>query len=453
MAGSRRLGQGLLLAGLVLLAVYLALANALHRYIDQPRHEGDPVLTAEMADAEFVDDETPPAGAWPQWRGYFRDGVAHAPDLLTSWPKDGPTRLWKAKVGEGYSSFAVSGGRVFSLLYENNSEAVVCWAEADGKELWRHTYPSTTDPSYPGPRATPTVDGDRVYTAGGAGMLLCLDAGSGKVHWQHDLVQELGARGGQWGQAFSPLVDADLVITVPGARGSSLAAFNKLTGAPAWQAGDDLPGYSSPVIFTASGVRQVVTMTGNSVVGVVPRDGRLLWRFPWETQFQVNAATPVVFHTRRGGRLQDYVFVTSGYGKGCALLRLERTAAGDFRPLPVFVNNFLCSHHGSPVRYRDHVFGFNESTLVCMDLRTGEIRWSKNGYGKGTLLRVDGRLLVMGEKGQLALMEATPKEPAPLAEAPIFRVRRSCWTLPALADGRAFLRGEEELFCLDLRKK
>ncbi len=307
-----------------------------------------------------------------------------------------------------------------------------------------------TNYGYPGPRATPTIEGNRVYTLGAAGMLLCLDGEKGTVLWSHDLARELRASGGQWGQAFSPLVEGDLLITAPGAHGASLAAFHKGSGKLAWTSLDDPAGYSSPVAFTASGVRQIVAFMGDAVVGVSPADGRQYWRFEWLTQFEVNAATPVVFHTRQGGRLNDYVFISSGYGKGCALLRIEKTAAGNFAARPVFQNNYLCSHFGTPVRYHDHLYGFNESTLVCMDLRTGEIRWSKQGFHKGSLLRVDQYLIVLGEMGQLALMEASPEEPKPMAEGRFFPSSR-CWTMPVLAEGKLFLRDEKQAACLDLR--
>jgi outer membrane protein assembly factor BamB len=445
-----RSGDALALGGVLLLLVYAGLLLFERGQAQQPRQTVDAALEQELADAEFLDEPPPPAGAWPQWRGVGRDGVAHEPHLLTRWPADGPARLWEAPGGTGYSSFAISGGRAYTMLYQGGREAVVCLDAGGGKELWRHAYEAPSASDYPGPRSTPTLDGDRVYAVGFRGQFHCLDAATGRVLWQHDLAKELHAPGGQWGQAFSPLVEGDLVITTPGGA-SSLAAFHKVSSKLAWTSLSDPPGYSSPVAFTASGVRQVVAFTGSAVVGVAPSDGRLGWRFPWETSFNVNAATPIVFHTRRAGAVHDYVFVSSGYGKGCALLRIQKTAAGDFTARPVFENNLLCSHFSSPVRYRDHVYGFNETTLVCMDLRSGRVRWTQHGFDKGSLLRADDHLVVFGGRGQLALLKASPEQSRLLARTQPLHSSRECWTMPALGDGRLYLRDHEKVVCLDLR--
>jgi outer membrane protein assembly factor BamB len=433
----------------ILFLLFAGLAAYQKFFAERPRYQDDAGLRAELASATLIDEGPPPAGDWPQWRGPRRDGIASFPDLLTSWPSSGPARLWQAGGGEGYSCVAVTGGRACTLLRQDGQEVVVCWRAADGKEQWRFAYDAPAQSQYPGPRSTPTLDGDRVYTAGAAGQLYCLDA-AGKEVWHHDLAAEMNARGGQWNHAFSPLIEGNLVLTAPGSKGASLAAFDKTTGQLVWKALDDQPGYSSPVAFTAGNVRQVVAFTGDGVVGVSPADGRLYWRHPWSTNFHVNAATPLTFHARSGDKVLDYVFISSGYGRGCALLKIEADGSG-FRARPVYEGNQLCSHFGSPVRYRDHIYGFNEATLVCLDVRTGEVCWSKSGYNKGSLLCVDHYLLVLGESGKLALLEASPKGPEPIDEAQPLRGR--CWTMPALADGRLFLRDEKQVICLDLRKK
>ncbi len=449
--GRRRDGRVLLGVCAVLFLLFAGLVVYQKYFAERERYRSDAGLGAELADAALIEEPPPPDGDWPQWRGPRRDGVAHCTDLLTAWPPRGPTPLWQTAGGEGFSSFAVAGGRAYTLLRQDGQEVVVCWRTLDGKELWRFAYDAPTHPDYRGPRSTPAVDGGRVYTVGAAGLLHCLDAAEGKVVWSKDLAADFNAPGGQWGHAFSPLVEGDVVITAPGGPGAALAAFDKTTGSLAWKALDEPPGYSSPVAFTAGGVRQVVAFTGNSVVGVSPTDGTLYWRYAWETNFNVNAATPLTFHARRGDKVLDYVFISSGYGRGCALLKID-SAGGRFQARPVYEGNQLCSHFASPVRCRDCLFGFNESTLVCLDLRTGEVRWKKSGYHKGTLLRVDRYLLVLGEKGKLALMEASPTEPEPVAGARVLRSER-CWTMPVLAESRLFIRDESQVLCLDLHQK
>jgi outer membrane protein assembly factor BamB len=449
-SGRRRGGKVLLATCAVLFLLFAGLGVFLKYHARGELYHNDAGLRAELASATLIEEGPPPAGDWPQWRGPRRDGVAHFPDLLTTWPARGPARLWQAAGGEGFSSFAVGGGRAYSLVRQDNQEVVVCWGVPDGKEQWRFAHGIPSQGPYPGPRSTPTLDGGRLYTVGAAGLLHCFDAAGGQVLWKHNLRADLHANGGQWGHAFSPLIVGNLVITAPGGRGASLAAFDKETGDLVWKALDDPAGYSSPMPFTAGGVPQVVAFTGNSLVGVAPADGKLYWRYPWTTQFEVNAATPLTFHAQSGDKVLDYVFISSGYGRGCALLKIEADGGG-FRARPVYEGNQLCSHFGSPVRYRDHIFGFNETNLVCLDLRTGEVRWSKSGFQKGSLLRVDHYLLVLGETGKLALMEASAEEPEPIASARPFS--RRCWTMPVLAEGRLFLRDEEQVLCLDVRRK
>src|SRR6516162_5231067 len=217
----------------------------------------DTDLSAELAEATLIEEEPAPASdGWPQWRGPHRDGVVRAPDLLTDWPDDGPAQLWQARIGDGYSSFAVRDGRVYTLFQQGGQEVVQCWRAEDGKEVWHHSYDCPHAPAdYPGPRSTPTLDGDRVYTVGSAGTFLCLDAANGSPHWKHELLAEFHTSPPKWGIAFSPLIDGDLVFTSPGGRGgNSLAAFNKTTGELVWKALDDPAGYSSPIAATIAGV-------------------------------------------------------------------------------------------------------------------------------------------------------------------------------------------------------
>jgi outer membrane protein assembly factor BamB len=442
-------GRWLLALAGVLFLLFGALV-AYQKFYAGVRRHSDVNLVTELADAVLVEDEPPVTGDWPQWRGPRRDGVAHFPDLLTTWPKGGPARLWQAPVGEGYSAVSVAAGRAYTLFRQDGQEVVVCWQAADGQELWRYPYDNPGQMQYPGPRATPTIDGGRVYTLGVSGKLHCLDAASGKKIWMRDLRSELRAIGPRWGHAFSPLIDGNLVLTSPGGSGTALAAFDKTTGDLVWKGQDGPAGYSSPVAFTAAGVRQVVFLTGDGAAGVSPADGTVYWRYPWKTNFDVNAATPLVFHAKSGGRALDYVFLSSGYDKGCVLLKIE-SDGGRFEARPVYSGNQLRSHFASPVRYHDLLFGFDESSLVCLGLRSGEIRWSKSGFQKGSLLLVDHYLLALGETGKLALLEAAPDEPDSLASAQ--PLRGTCWTMPVLSDGRLFLRDLKQALCLDLRAK
>ena len=409
-------------------------------------------LSAELADAVLLDEEPAPASAgWPQWRGPHRDGVVHADNLLTDWPDDGPPLLWSKTVGLGYSSFAVRDGRLYSLFSEGDKEVVACWRVESGEEVWRYTFDCKYTPKdYPGPRSTPTLDGDRLYVVGSAGQFLCLNITTHALCWQKDLLADFHADAPRWGVAFSPLIDGDLVFTSPGGRkGNSLAAFNKITGELVWKALNDPPGYSSPLAVTIADTRQIIFFTGDSLVGVTASGGKLCWRFPWKTSFDVNAATPVAFQARKGDQILHYIFISSGYGKGCALLKIAPTKADGFEAKAVYQGNQMSSHFASPVRRGDYLFGIDDSRFACLNLRTGKTKWTQAGINKGSLLRVDDHLIVLGEQGKLFLFDASAEKRGPRAEARPFRNR--CWTMPVLAEGRLFLRDERQIKCFDLR--
>jgi outer membrane protein assembly factor BamB len=431
-------------AALALFFVFAALAALV--YLRDPSYS-DAARLEELRHAHLAEHKATTTD-WPQWRGPNRDGVSADKDLLARWPADLLTarKLWERPAGAGFSSVAVAGGRAYTLMQDGDSEAVVCWDAPTGKELWRFRYPCRyVNGMGSGPRATPTVDGDVVYTVGGTGLLHCLKthpaSPAGELVWGKDLLKLFGARNLQWGVSFSPLVLGERVYVNPGGPGgNSVAALDRRTGQTAWHALDDPAGYSSPVAATLAGKPQVVFFTGEAAAGLSPADGTLYWRFPWKTSYNVNAATPLV--------VGDYVFLTSGYGRGCVLLKIEPDGDGQ-RPGPVYRNRNMRCQFTSPVRYKDQIYGFDESYLKCLDLRTGEVRWQQGGFDKGSLLVADGRLIILGEFGRLALAEATPEGYRELSAVQFSRDK--CWTMPTLAGGRLYLRDPERVVCLDLR--
>jgi outer membrane protein assembly factor BamB len=257
----------------------------------------------------------------------------------------------------------------------------------------------------------------------------------------------------QWGVSFSPLVDGDLIFTNPGGpNGGSVAAFNKLSGDLAWKALDDPAGYSSPIAIDAAGTQQVIFFTGTRLVGVAPADGKLLWAFPWPTRFQVNAATPIFFQAQSGGQLLDYLFISSGYNEGCALLRLVAEGHGSVGVKPVYKNGNMHNQFASSVRWQDHFYGIDDpSFLACVAVRSGASAWKQRGFSQGALLVADGRLIVLDGAGRLTLAEAAGDAFHEIAS--FQALDGKCWTLPALARGKLYLRNQAEIVCLDLRKK
>jgi outer membrane protein assembly factor BamB len=442
---SRRSGTLFLwLIGLLVVAFAgLALQQILSRNDDFTDAEG----LRDLRNVKLTEASARGTG-WPQWRGPNRDGVSTETGLLTNWPESGPRKLWERSAGKGYSSLAIADGRVYTLLQDGDFEAVVCWDADKGSELWRFRYPCQYQNSYgDGPRATPTVDGDVVYTVGGTGLMHCLKTKpattAGELVWKRDLLADFGAANLRWGVSFSPLVEGKLIFINPGGPdGHSIAALDKATGTLHWKNLDDPAGYSSPIAATAGGKQQIIFFTGKGLVGVVPDTGALLWSFPWETNYGCNIATPIA--------VGDYVFLSSGYGNGCAMLKIEPQADGTLKPRKVYQNKRMSNHFSSSVRYRDHLYGFHDGTLTCMDFRTGKVAWTERGFDKGSLLVADGHLIILGERGKLALAEATPDD---YREKASFQVSESqCWTVPALANGRLYVRDADKVMCFDVRK-
>ena len=381
---------------------------------------------------------------WPQWRGSHHDGISRETNLLTRWPQQGLDVLWKkATSGPGYSGLSVVGDRLFTLMQDGDSEAVVCLDTETGEERWRFRYLARfASDQGSGPRSTPTVDGDRVYAVGATGILHCLSSATGEKIWRRDLIGELDGRIPEWGVSFSPLVDGDLVFAHPGgASDGSLAAFDKYTGELRWKSLDDRPGYGSPIMTSAGGVRQVLFFTGEALVSVAPDSGRLYWRYPWPTMMDCNVATPIP--------AGDDIFISSGYGHGCALLKVAPQDSGALDVDLVYKHNRMRNHFSTSVLYEGHLYGFDETRLICMQLSTGKVLWQARGFRKGSLVVADGNLIILGENGKLALAEATP---AAYREKASFRISRNrCWTVPTLAGGKLYVRDQKQIMCFDLR--
>jgi outer membrane protein assembly factor BamB len=431
----------------VLLLVFAALAS--YHFFLSGRVFSDPDKIRELQAAVLPAEVGKRGlGDWPQWRGPRRDGVSMETGFLTAWPSSGPKKLWSQPAGVGFSSLAVANGRAYTLFQDGPNEAVICWDADNGKELWRFRYPCKYENYFgSGPRATPTVDGDLVFTVGGTGILHCLktnpSSAEGELVWRKDLLTEFDASNLEWGVSFSPLVEGDLLYTNPGGpNGNSLAAFDKRTGQLKWKALDDPAGYSSPIAVTLGTKRQILFFTGAGLVGVAPDTGALYWRFPWSTNHGCNIATPIA--------VQDYVFISSGYNRGCAVIKIEPQPDGSLQPVRVYEHSKMCNHFASSVRHQDHLYGFNNTFLTCMNFRTGEVTWKERGFDKGSLLLADGYLIVLGERGNLALAKADSSKFEKLAE--FEASSKKCWTVPVLANGRLYVRDEQQVTCFDLRK-
>ena len=371
------------------------------------------------------------AADWSQWLGPNRDGVSPETGLLKKWPDSGPAVLWRTPLGEGFSSIAIVRGAVYTMFAEGKDEYAVCLDAATGEERWRvRTGSNFSDwQGGNGPRSTPIIDKERAFFLGAYGQLYALNVEDGEIVWSHHLQTEYISDPPHWGFSTSPLLEGDLLIVeVGGSSGNAFIAFDKTTGNVAWTSQDDAPSYASPIAITVSDVRQIVFFPVSGLVGVAAKDGRFLWRYPWQTGPDVNAATPVFL-------APDRLFISSGYGKGATVIQLI-SQNDQFSVKKVWFN------------YEGHLYGFDNAILKCIAVGTGQEQWRKRGFQKGSLIFADGHLIVLGEQGKLALVEATPEAYIEKASAQVLSPR--CWTPPALANGRLYLRNHSEMICLEM---
>ena len=397
------------------------------------------------------------AADWPQWRGPQRDGISSETGLLQSWSADGPAVQWRTRLGNGFSGISIANGRVFTMFARGADEFAICLDAATGAERWRHR----TGPYYKetqggdGPRSTPTVEGEIVYVLGATGKLFALAAASGVPIWEKDLVAEFDSEVPKWGFSTSPLIEGDLLLVEAGGRDGNFVvdmvidrktavtavALDKATGATAWTALNEKMSYSSPIAFTAAGARQLAYFTAYSLTGLAPEDGRVYWRYPYKTRYDVSAATPIFIPPNR-------LFISTGDDNGGVVLQIK--SHGDSLAIePVWQNKKMKNHFGTSVLYDNHLYGFDNAILKCLDAHTGQEKWKTRGYGKGTLIVADGQLIVLGEEGQLGLVEATPAGFREKTKAQVLNGR--CWTMPSLADGRLYVRDESEIVCLNVQ--
>jgi len=383
---------------------------------------------------------------WPQWRGPKRDGISGERGLLKDWPAGGPPLAWRATgAGTGYSSFSAANGRLYTLGARGSTEYLMAYDAASGKKLWEipHGRRFSNDQG-DGPRSTPTVDGDRLYTFGASGDLSVVEPATGKVVWKMNLLDKFGGSNIRWGLSESPLVLSDRILVSPGGRGAAIVALAKTDGSVIWKSLGDEPGYSSAVFHEANGVREAIYFTGERALGIDVETGKLLWSYNQVANQTANIATPIV----RG----NYVFLSSAYGTGAALLELT-PAANKVIARQVYFTRDMRNHHATSVLIGDYVYGFSDSILMAMKFDTGQIAWRDRSVGKGAVVFADDRLYLYSEQGVVALAEASP---AGYREHGRFEVRGASvptWSHPIVSNGKLFIRDQDNIYAYDVRGK
>ncbi len=415
------------------------------------------VATTPSIERENQVSEPPTAvDDWPQWRGPNRDAVSPATGLLTDWPDDGPPLQWTAKgLGRGMSGVSVADGRILTMGKRDGDGVCLIALDAEnGKEIW--SAPLEADGK---PNGTPTIDGAHVFAITYDGTLVCAQTATGRVLWKKNFVTDFGGKEPQWGYSESPLVDGNVVVCTPGAADALIVALDKSTGETVWKTntpaemqdrGHGGAGYSSIVVGRGAGIRQYVQLIGNGVIGVSTADGTSLWGYDRIANDVANIPTPIVHG--------DYVFTSTGYGAGAALLRLERTDSGVkvnevyFRP-----GNTMQNHHGGMVLVDGHVYfghGHNQGLPMCVELLTGNIEWGPErgpGTDSAAVVYADGHLYFRYQNAVMALIEATPEAYRLKASFPLPSHLDDSWPHPVISNGRLYLRDQDVLMCYDLR--
>ena len=377
------------------------------------------------------------AGDWPQWRGPDRNGIS-SEKVSAVWPAEGPKVLWQASVGTGFSSLAVSQGRTYTMGNTSNQDTIWCFDANTGKPLWHHSYAAQLGPQWyeGGPGSTPTVNGGRVFTISKWGDVFCLDAATGAVLWQRDLRQD-GLKPNRWGFAGSPLIRGNAVILNAGSAG---IALDRETGRVVWSTGTNAAGYASPTTFDSGGGASVLIFAAKHLVALDPLSGRELWRQLWETSWDTNNSDPLTYG--------EHIFISS-FSRGCGLLSVQNG-----KPSLSYTNALMHSHLSPGILLGEYLYAFNgeakqETDLRCLHVPTGELKWSCKDPAFGSLLLADGKLIVLSDKGELLLAEASPSAFTPLARAKV--LSGVCWTPPALANGQLYVRNAKgEVRCLAL---
>lgn len=410
------------------------------------------------------------AGDWPQFRGPDRNGLSPETGLLATWPEEGPPEVWRLPIGEGYSAVTAVGNRLYTLFAEppvaeaaesdkgatateaaeaseevekTAREFAVALDAASGKELWRTAVDERLETTFGnGPRSTPVVVGDRIFAMGSRGKIAALSTSDGAVEWQVDALESLGGSLHTWGFSGSILIDGERAIVELGLpEGKTYGAFSITDGELLWTTGDSAgAGYNSPQIITMHGHRHLLYLVAGQLRGV-DFEGNELWAHPWPEG--ESHAMPIFI-------APDMVYASGAEGVGAAVVRITPDGEG-FAIEELWSGNHMKNHFSSSLLYEGHIYGFDNATLKCIEATTGEMKWAKRGFGKGSLIYGDGHLFILSDRGRLLMAKATPD--GWQEEGRVEALGGRTWTAPSIANGRLYLRGHEEIVAYDLRAR
>ncbi len=392
--------------------------------------EVDPELAAGLADS-------------PQFFGLQRDGKLPGPKLARDWKAVPPEVLWRRDVGAGWSGFAVVGRRAITQEQHGEDEAVVCYDVLTGAVLWVHKDKARFDNPLAGagPRATPTIEGVRVYAQGATGLLSCLDLKTGDVAWSVDIVTDNDAVVPEWGVSGSPLiVDDKVVVSAGGVKGRSLVAYDKLHGHFIWGKGNEVAQWSSPMRCTLVGTDQILIFNTAEMTAHDAGTGDVLWSYNWRREHP-HVCLPVILDG-------DRVMISSGYGTGCHLVQLAKGGDGAFSATRVWRSRSMKAKFTNVIEHGGYVYGLDDGILACVDMAKGRKKWKSGRYGHGQILLVGDLLLVGAESGELVLVDPSPEEHRELSRFEVLSDKT--WNPPTMAGCFVLVRNDREVVCLRL---
>jgi len=410
------------------------------------------VSWAEAAAPAKAPAKTPAAGQataaaaaeWPSFRGGEHDGKSPDTGLLKEWPAEGPPLLWKAEgIGAGFSSVAVSGGKIYTSGDVGGKLTIFAF-DMEGKNLWTVEHDQAWGGDHQGSRSTPTIDSGKLYILSGQGLLGCYDAATGNKIWTRSMKEFGGAPGG-WGYSESALVHGNAVFVTPGGK-NCIVALNKTTGQPIWAStGVEMPaGYGSSIWITYRNVPMIVQGTGGGITGVDARTGAALFTNTWCQGNTANCPNPAYE--------DGYVFWANGYGKGGICLKLGATGTRLTAEQAWTSREFDC-HHGGYIIDNGYIYGNAGRGLACLDLKTGQKKWSAQGVGKGSVIWADGMLYLFSENGGTAGLGTCSPDAFQLKGRFQVKGNGPSWAHPAVIGGRLYLRYDQNLYCFDVKAK
>jgi outer membrane protein assembly factor BamB len=402
-------------------------------------------LQSAVVIAFFALTPLPAGGSWTQWGGPDRDFTVDATGLASSWPEEGPRRLWEREFGEGYSSLLFEDGRLYTMARHGDDEVVLALDAETGRTLWKRSYAapyheSQTQQFGGGPNATPLIVGDRLVTIGFTSVLHCLDKRDGSVLWSHDLIEKFDGQTLEFGYSSSPLVHDGRIVVLLGGRKHAALGFDPENGSVVWKAAPLDISYGSSLVIDVDGQDQLVFMTPTEVVGIGLDSGSVAWRYPHENQYETNCAGPWWGE-------DDLLFVSSQGEAGSRTLKLTGRE-GITTVQEVARDKEMKVFHNSLVRLGDWVYAGSHDSLAAYNIRKGETAWKEKGFTEANVLLADGKAILLDEEGRLALATLTPE--ALVLHSSVQLLDKPAWTPPTLVGTRLYLRDKHRLLALDL---